>query len=79
MRNKAYYAPLVLLPVVIDRAGRYKTRAGEEVEVFEVSARNDHGCIGAYLKTGIPEHWHRSGRVFAGQLTDNDIVRRVPS
>jgi len=69
----AYFAPLVLEPVVIDSPGKYRTRCGETVEITASSRRHDLGCKGCYAN-GVRESWHKSGRIFATQLTANDIV-----
>lgn len=72
----ATLAPLVVLPRVIDAPGRYVTRGGETVEVTDV--RDHHWKRGRYLgDEPIPEIWHNSGRIFAGQLSDNDIIRKA--
>lgn len=75
-RNLAYMAPLVTLPTIIDKAGRYVTRRGETVMVDAVSARYraEFGCSGRY-ENGVSEAWHKSGRLLAGTETLNDIVR----
>lgn len=72
----AYMAPLVILPTVIDKAGRYVTRRGETVVVDSVSRRYraEFGCDGRY-DNGVSEAWHKSGRLLAGTETANDIVR----
>lgn len=72
--KSAYFAPLVVLPVIVAEPGNYVTRCGETVSVSAVSWRNDFGCTGLY-SNGVRERWHRSGRIFAGQETANDIVR----
>lgn len=74
-RRSAYYAPLVTLPVIIDAPGLYRSRGGEVVSVRVVSDKHDHGCLGVY-PCGTLEGWHKSGRIFAGQLSDNDIVSK---
>jgi hypothetical protein len=74
--NSAYYAPLVLLPAIVTEPGSYLTRCGETVTVTAVSIRHDHGCKGTY-SNGVSEGWHKSGRIFAGQETANDIVKAV--
>jgi hypothetical protein len=74
--SKAYYASLVCLPIVITEPGEYLTRGGETVTITKTSARNDHGCAGKY-ETGTPENWHRSGRIYFGMESQNDIVSRV--
>jgi hypothetical protein len=72
--SSAYFAPLVTLPIVITKPGEYLTRGGETVTVQVVSARNDLGCKGFYNKEGIRESWHRSGRIYSGMTSLNDIV-----
>lgn len=72
--TSAYFAPLVLAPIVIVTPGEYVTRCGETVSVSTTSSRHDFGCVGHY-QNGVRERWHRSGRIFAGMETANDIVR----
>ena len=74
--NSAYFADLVGLPAVVVAVGFYLTRAGELVHVDAVSARHDFGCTGSYAN-GAGERWHKSGRLFAGMLSVNDIVAPV--
>jgi hypothetical protein len=74
--SSAYFAPLVTAPIVITDPGQYVTRGGEVVMVNKVSQKNDFGCRGQY-QNGVRERWHRSGRIFAGQESMNDIVRRA--
>lgn len=69
----AYFAPLVLLPTVIDGAGKYVTRCGESAEIAQSSHKHDFGCIGTY-SNGTTERWHKSGRLFASRETANDVV-----
>jgi hypothetical protein len=71
--TSAYVYPLIFFPVVIDAPGQYRTRRGEVVTIGTVSTRHDWGCRGLY-PSGVPERWHKSGRIFAGQTCDNDIV-----
>lgn len=71
--SSAYFWPLVLLPTVIDRPGAYLTRSGETVQVATVSHGQNFRCRGEYA-CGISEGWHRSGRIFAGVISQNDIV-----
>lgn len=75
MKTAGWYARLVVLPVVIDEPGLYRTRSGEDVVVTTASMRNRHACHGRY-SCGIPESWHRSGRLYFGQLSGNDIVAK---
>ncbi len=72
--TSAYFAPLVLFPAIITGPGRYLTRCGEAVEIVKASQRHEFGCHGTY-SNGIADKWHRSGRLFAGMLSPNDIVR----
>ncbi len=76
MPDHAYFAPLVVLPVVIDQPGDYRTREDLIVQVRTASTRHDFGCLGTY-PNGVKERWHKSGRIFAGQRTVNDIVARA--
>ena len=73
-RNWAYFAELAPLPVVITRPGEYVTRRGERVSVERSSEHQDFGCTGHYA-SGQTDDWHRSGRLFAGCKSDNDIVQ----
>ena len=73
--SSAYFAPLVTRPVIITEPGTYITRCGERVTIETVSTRHDFGCRGVY-SNGIVERWHKSGRIFAGVETQNDIIRR---
>lgn len=66
-----YAAFFLSFPVVITVPGQYVTRSGEAVTVDDVS--NAHWKRGTYA-TGQHESWHRSGRIFSGQETANDIV-----
>lgn len=76
MKQSAYFAPLVTLPIVITESGWYLTRRGERVAINAVSARNDFCNIGRY-SSGEIEGWHRSGRLYSGTLSANDIVARA--
>lgn len=67
-----YAAFFLSFPTVITEPGRYITRSGEVVQVHDTS--NAHWKRGAY-SCGTPERWNRSGRIFSGQETQNDIVR----
>jgi len=73
--TSAYFAPLVSLPTIITEPGAYLTRGGERVKVKTVSTKHDFGCIGSY-SDGVSEGWHKSGRLFAGVYSDNDIVKK---
>lgn len=76
--NNAYFkvgqfASLVNKPVIIDGPGNYRTREGLVVEVHLASTRHDAGCHGTY-PNGVKERWHKSGRIFTGQESINDII-----
>jgi len=75
----AYFAPLVLPPVVITEPGQYLTRSGERVTVESTSQKHDFGNRGYYgsADNRIAESWHRSGRVSASRESNNDIVSRA--
>lgn len=75
--SSAYFAPFVLLEVIIAAPGEYLTRRGERVTIEQASTRQDFGCIGRYADCGTLDRWHKSGRLFAGQLSANDIVMRA--
>lgn len=75
--SSAYFAPLVLLPTVIDSPGRYRTRGGEIVIIDTAPTHirhHAHDCFGTYEAEGIRDRWHRSGRIYAGMECENDIV-----
>lgn len=74
--SSAYYASLVCLPDIIDEPGEYETRCGESVQITETSRRHDHNCVGTYSNM-VLEHWHKSGRIYAGKETANDVVAKV--
>lgn len=71
----AYFAPLVLAPIIIDAPGQYVTRNGEVVHVARSSGKHDFGCAGTY-SNNVREHWHKSGRLFASRETVNDVVAK---
>jgi hypothetical protein len=71
--SNALFAAFLTLPSVITGPGRYVTRGGEVVSVGVASTRHDFGCSGAY-STGQAEGWHKSGRLYFGRETANDIV-----
>jgi hypothetical protein len=72
--GSAYFAPLVLLPTIITKPGKYRTRNGETVTIESVSSQHDYNCVGAYDRHGIREGWHKSGRIMATSKTLNDII-----
>lgn len=76
--SSAYFAPLVTKPVLIAAPGQYVTRCGEAVTIVKASSKHDFGCVGSY-ENGTPERWHKSGRIFAGIETENDIVSPAPA
>lgn len=75
----AYFAPLVLLPIVVTEPGKYITRCGDTVLIEQTSGRHDFGNRGFYDATGerITDSWHRSGRVNASRESNNDLVARA--
>ena len=73
--SACYYAALVVLPVVIFQPGEYITRCGEKVTVVTMGGASSK-CKGSY-PCAIPEAWHRSGRIYSGMLSDNDIVSKA--
>jgi hypothetical protein len=75
MGGAEYFAPLVFAETIITHPGRYLTRSGETVLIDAVSNRHDFNCTGSY-SCGRRERWHRSGRLYAGMLSANDIVSR---
>lgn len=77
--SSAYFASLVLRPVIITAPGEYITRAGERVRIEKITTQYWHnfGCVG-YYADGTVDFWHKSGRIFAGRLSGNDIVGVVP-
>lgn len=76
MNPKAWLASLVWRPTIIDEPGQYVTRGGEVVTVHAVAGRGTFPCTGQY-PTGQRECWHKSGRLFFGQESSNDIVRKA--
>lgn len=71
-KHVPYAAFFLGLPPLITQPGRYVTRSGEVVQVDDTS--NTHWKRGAY-PCGTAETWNRSGRIFSGRETPNDIVR----
>ena len=69
----AYFTSLVTLPTIITSPGQYRTRGGAVVTVSHVSTRPDFRCHGSYAN-GVRDGWHKSGRLYAGALSQNDIV-----
>lgn len=74
--SSAYFAPLVLEPIIITTPGKYRTRSGAVITVDSVSKGHDFECRGTY-PNGIPEGWHRSGRLYAGVASANDVIELV--
>jgi hypothetical protein len=72
----AYFAPLVTLPVIIDTPGSYRTRCGDVVTIDVVTMSHAFHCRGVY-PNGRLEDWHRSGRLYAGVESDNDVVTKL--
>lgn len=77
--TKAYFLPLVSLPVIIDEPGKYVTRCGDVVTINIVSVKHDFGCYGSYGvgDNGAGESWHKSGRLFATSKSLYDIVGKA--
>lgn len=71
-----WFASLVPLPTVITKPGVYLTRIGEAVTITVASEKQDFGCLGEYLNGGT-DRWHKSGRLYFGQQSGNDIVRAL--
>ena len=70
----AFFCAFITLPTVIEKPGQYVTRGGEVVTIDAVSSRHDFNCKGRY-SDGIRDGWHKSGRLYFGTLSQNDIVR----
>ena len=76
MRNLAPFSNFVCLPTVIDAPGYYLTRGGETVHIPSVSTKHDFNNHGIY-SNGVSEAWHKSGRLYFGQESKNDIVAKA--
>lgn len=72
-----FFPSLVTVPIVITGPGAYITRSGETVDVVTATMGHEFGCIGTY-PSGALEAWHRSGRLYAGVESANDIVAAAP-
>lgn len=70
----ASFCAFITLPNVIEQPGQYITRGGEVVTVDAASSRHDFKCKGRYAN-GVHDCWHKSGRLYFGALSKNDIVR----
>jgi len=66
-----YFSPL--LPVIVDAPGLYMTREGLQVEVTTITPYRARGIY----PNGVCESWHKSGRIYCGQETINDIVSKI--
>ena len=73
----AYFASMVTLPIIIAGPGQYVTRGGEPVTIERASTTHGFNCYGVYAN-GVRDSWHRSGRLYAGTESRNDIVRAAP-
>ena len=71
--SAAWFCPFLSLPTVITVPGQYLTRGGEVVTVESTSTRHDFNNRGTY-STGQREGWHKTGRLYFGMLSNNDIV-----
>lgn len=76
MNARGWFSSLVVLPVVVDAPGEYLTRGGERVRVTEVSTKPAFACRGEY-PNGTRDAWHRSGRLYFGTLSLNDLVAKA--
>lgn len=75
LNPRAYFTGLAVLPVIVTAPGLYVTREGLVVQVDVAGGKAAaFDCTGAY-PNGVREHWHRSGRLYFGQPSCNDIVR----
>ena len=72
--SDSWGASLVALPVVITGPGKYIARSGEEVNIKVAGGRVAFDCIGSYA-SGQTDAWNRSGRLYPGIESQNDIVR----
>jgi hypothetical protein len=70
-----YFIPLFSKPVIITHSGDYVTRDGNIVHITHVSDQHDYGCHGVYADR-VLDYWHKSGRIFTGRETQNDIVAK---
>lgn len=77
--TSASFAAFVTLPTVITAPGRYRTRGGEVVTITEASTKHNFGCVGTYSapNEGVIDRWHKSGRLYFGQLSSNDVVDAI--
>jgi len=73
-----YFVPLISLPDIITESADYLTRAGEVVVIGEISKRHEFACVGHYRDQNKSDFWHKSGRLYAGVESQNDIVGRAP-
>jgi len=76
MRNTAAFANFVTMPTIIDAPGYYLTRGGERVLITKCTGAHSFGCTGTY-SNGTLEAWHKSGRLYFGMQTVNDIVAKA--
>jgi len=72
-----YFYPLIFPETIINSPGEYLTRGGERVAIYQASSRHDFGCSGRYADCNTQDYWHKSGRIFAGSLSKNDIIARA--
>lgn len=72
----AAFCAFICLPVLIDAPGQYITRGGDVVTITHTSVRHDFRCCGTY-SNGIAEGWNKTGRLYFGVESINDIVRRA--
>ena len=66
---------IFLMPPIITAPGQYRTRRGELVTITEVAKGHMFACRGTY-PCGTVDHWHKSGRLYAGRESINDIISK---
>ena len=74
--SMAYMSGFIGKPTIIVKPGEYKTRSGEIVVISKVTESFYLQCYG-YYKNGVAESWHKSGRIFANVISENDIVEFI--
>lgn len=68
---------LILLPDVITEPGKYRTRKGETIHIYDiVGGHAGFNCLGQF-PDGIKDSWHHSGRIFGWTESLHDIVERI--
>src|ERR1700730_2147777 len=67
---------LLVLPVVVDGPGIYRTRAGAQVKIFSISVRGAYRCHGEH-DCGTQDRGSVSGRLFPFVDSDHDLVQKL--